>query len=95
MADSLSSSPSSSAAVTASEGSESDTQDDPNTNPRKPGISDLSKVVFSNPKLGSSLSDFLEKLAPWKGIMPVDLVEHMKFLEKTAAEMRQTAQTVK
>lgn len=97
MPESLSSSPISSDAVTALEGNESDTQDDPNTNTGKSGVSDLGKVVTSNPGLGPSLSNFLVKLAPWKGIMPGDLVDHMEFLEETAAKMRQleTAQTVR
>lgn len=95
MVESLSSSPISADAVTASEGNESDTKDGSNANTRKSGASDLREVVTSNPGLGPSLSDFLEKLAPWKGIMPGDLVNHMEFLEDTAEEMRRTEETVK
>lgn len=91
MAEILPPSPTSSDAVTASEGCEV-TEADPSPETRTDGITD---VVTSHPNLAPALSDFLEKIAPWKGLMPVELVQHMKFLEDIAETMRRVEQPVK
>lgn len=98
-------SPASLDAVTASEGggdvSELDDSDGKTynsgarlwnwTKPSKDGTNGLGDIVSSHPELGLELSDFLEKIAHWKGIMPEPLVKNMEHLKDIAAKMKQEA----
>lgn len=94
MAEFLPPSPTFSDAVTASEGGEQVTQDDHSPEMRSDGTTDLRDIVTSYPTLGTALSEFLEKIAPWKGIMPENLVRQMGSLEGIAAKMRQAGQQI-
>lgn len=94
MEENLPTSPTSSDAVTASEGDVQATQDGPSPEMRKDSTPDLRDIVTAHPELGPALSDFLGKIEPWKGIMPEHLVRQMGFLGDIAAKLHQTEQPV-
>ncbi|KAL1858167.1 hypothetical protein Daus18300_010048 [Diaporthe australafricana] len=95
-AETLPPSPTWSDAVTAPESNEDVIKDSsPSPEKRKDdGTTDLGDTVTSHPNLGPTLANFLEKIVPWKGIMPESLIQDMRNLEDVAARMRQTEQPV-
>lgn len=84
-------------AVTAPESSE-EVAKEHNPMPEKgkdDGTTDLGDTVISHPNLRPALSNFLDKIAPWRSIMPEPLVQDMNRLGDLVAKMRQTEQPVK
>lgn len=57
--------------------------------------SKLDKMAREHPELASLLPEFLEKLAPWKGIMPESLRMELEKIEECAKEFEVAADKVR